>query len=221
MGGKGKLPVASLNKPGQGGQEAPLRETLSRISEGRFEAPFLCSFHPRRGTRGDGGRKQGKQMVEAEKDRSAEPEEERGPVATAVVRGAEKPGRRRPLPFSLAPAGVPAAHLLSLSWPGAWRCPPVRFPQQTLNGETMRAQSIARTADRCPRCPFRASRGSHDPSTCAGTLRAVPGASCRPLPARRFPARRRVGDRQQPLGAARRPSALGHLLQRLLGQGHG
>ena len=145
MGGKGKLPVASLNKPGQGGQEASLRETLSRISEGRFEAPFLCSFHPRRGTRGDGSSKQGKQMVEAEKDRSAEPEEERGPVATAVVRGAEKPGRRRPLPFPLAPAGVPAAHLLSLSWPGAWRCPPVRFPQQTLNGETMRAQSIART----------------------------------------------------------------------------
>ena len=105
MGGKGKLPVASLNKPGQGGQEAHLRETLSRISEGRFEAPFLCSFHPRRGTRGDGSRKQGKQMVEAETDRSAEPEGERGPVAAAVVRGAEKPGT----------SGAAAATALSLS----------------------------------------------------------------------------------------------------------
>uniref|UniRef100_A0A8C0T1M3 Transmembrane O-mannosyltransferase targeting cadherins 1 n=1 Tax=Canis lupus familiaris TaxID=9615 RepID=A0A8C0T1M3_CANLF len=43
----------------------------------------------------------------------------------------------------------------------------------------------------------------------------------RPLAAGRVRARRRVGDREQPRRAARRPAPLEHLQQRLLGQGHG
>ena len=142
MGGKGKLPVASLNKPGQGGQEAHLRETLSRFSQGRFEAPFPCSFHPHRGTRGDVGRKQGKQMMEAERDGSGE----RSPVAAALVRGAEKPGTSvaaAATALSLS-AGrdscwAPAEPLLALA--RGLEVPAGEVPQQTLNGEMMRAQS--------------------------------------------------------------------------------
>ena len=43
----------------------------------------------------------------------------------------------------------------------------------------------------------------------------------RPLPEGRVRAQRRVGDGQQPRRAARSPAALGHLLRRFLGQGHG
>ena len=97
MGGKGKLPVASLNKPGQGEQEAHLRETLSRFSEGRFEAPFPCSFHPRSeaataGRGAVGTESRGSRRRRRRPDRSSEPEGERGPEAAAVVRAAEKPG---------------------------------------------------------------------------------------------------------------------------------
>ena len=96
----------------------------------------------------------------------------------------------------------------------------MRFPQQTLNGEMMRAQSIARTADRCPWSPSRPLGAATTPPPARG-LCAAPGVSCRQLLARRVPAPRRVGDRQQRQGAARSPSALGHLLQRLLVHGHG
>lgn len=61
--------------------------------------------------------------------------------------------------------------------------------------------------------------------TRAGRSRGAAGRGelpvLRPLPEGRVRARRRVGDRQQPRRAARSPTALGHLLQRFLGQGHG
>lgn len=92
MGGKRKQPE---NEPGQGGQEARLRER-DRFSEGRFEAPFPCCFHPRSaaatavGTESRGSRRQRRRP-----DSSAEPEGERGPEAAAVVRRAKKPGTTR------------------------------------------------------------------------------------------------------------------------------
>ena len=92
MGGKRKQPE---NDPGQGGQEAHLRET-DRFSEGRFEVPFPCSFHPRSeaatavGTESQGSRRQRRRP-----DRRAEPEGERGPEAAAVVRSAKKLGKTR------------------------------------------------------------------------------------------------------------------------------
>ena len=79
-----------MNEPGQGGQEAHLRETLYRFSEGRFEAPFPCSFHLRsqaatagRGVVGTDSR--GSRQRRRRQDRSAEPERERGPGRAACA----------------------------------------------------------------------------------------------------------------------------------------
>ena len=121
MGGKEKQPV---NKPGQGGREAHLRETVSRFSEIRFGSSISLRFPPpprgcNRGTRAVGTESPGRRRGRRKPDRR--PDGEHGPAAAAVVRGAEKPGRpgrRRPLPSPGARAGVPAAHLLSPSWPG-------------------------------------------------------------------------------------------------------
>ena len=71
-------------------------------------------------------------------------------LLSGLLKSQGRPGRRRPLASPGAPAGVPGAHLLSPSWAAAWRCPPVRSPQQTLNGEMMRAESISGTAYRIP-----------------------------------------------------------------------
>lgn len=91
-------------------------------------------------------------------------------LLSGELKSQRQPGRRRPLASPGAPAGVPGAHLLSPSWAGAWRCPPVRSPQQTFNGEMIRAESISGTAYRIPVPP---PRGSRQPRarTCARTRR--------------------------------------------------
>ena len=106
MGGQGKQLVSSLNKPGQGGQEAHLRETLSWFSEGRFEAPFPCCSHPRReaaitGVGAVGAESRGSRRQRQRWDRSAESEGARGRgplLLSGVLKSRGCPGRRRPLP---------------------------------------------------------------------------------------------------------------------------
>ena len=119
MGGKGKQPV---NNPGQGGQEAHLRETLSRFSERRFGSSISLRFPPlprgcNRGTRGGGDRKPGKQTAQAETGQDRGAGERAWPGAAAVVRGAEKPGTSR---------AAAAATCLSRSAGGGSGCAPAK-----------------------------------------------------------------------------------------------
>ena len=154
MGGKEKQPV---NKPGHGGQEAHLRETVSRFSEIRFGSSISLRFPPpprgcNRGTRAVGTESPGRRRGRRRPDRRAEPDGEHGPAAAAVVRGAEKPGRpgrRRPLPSPGARAGVPATHLLSPSWSGKVLVGEVP-PSRPLTGKWWGAEGTAGTGERTP-----------------------------------------------------------------------
>ena len=118
------LGVHFLRTRAGGGGKAHLRETVSRFSEIRFGSSISLRFPPpprgcNRGTRAVGTESPGRRRGRRKPDRR--PDGKHGPAAAAVVRGAEKPGRpgrRRPLPSPGARAGVPAAHLLSPSWPG-------------------------------------------------------------------------------------------------------
>ena len=142
MGGKGKQPVKT---PGRAGRKPTSGRPSLGFQKDVSEAPFPCGFHPcpEAATAGRGAvgtESRGSRQRRRRRDRSAEPERERGPgppLLSGVLKSRGRPGRRQ-LASPGARAGVPAAHLLSPSWPGAWRCLPVRSPQQTFNGEMMR-----------------------------------------------------------------------------------
>lgn len=114
--------------------------------------------------------------------------------------------------------------------PGSRHAPPRPRPGRMLDAREKPGQRRQRRRDGGDKlCPRRRRGPRALPAaglrTRAGRGRGATGRGelpvLRPLPAGRVRARRCVGDRQQPRRAARRPAALGHLLQRLLGQGHG
>lgn len=143
MGGKEKQP---LNKPAQGGQEAHLRETLSRFSERRFGSSISLRFPPpprgcNRGTRAVGKESPGRRRGGGDRtgERSRTKSMARGPLLlSGVLKSWDVPGGGGHFPLPGRGRGFRLRTCYARPGPGpggARRCGPPHPASRPLTGK--------------------------------------------------------------------------------------